>query len=89
MDYILQIGNYSESSKINICLCLNYLDWFIMRYVFVKVMYFCVYFIILHCIASIFYLIAYIIFCQRYTADVRLYLLNLIIDDRLLHDYYR
>ena len=30
MDYILQIGNYSESSEINICLCLNYLDRFIM-----------------------------------------------------------
>ena len=32
IDYILQIGNYSESSEINICLCPNYLDVFIMRY---------------------------------------------------------
>ena len=40
MDYILQIGNYSESSEINICLCPNYLDRFIMlyKYVFVNVM---------------------------------------------------
>ena len=35
----------------------------------------------LHRIASILYFIAYIIFCQRYTG-VRLYLLDLIIDDR-------
>ena len=33
MDCILQIGNYSESSEINICLCLNYLDVFIVRYI--------------------------------------------------------
>ena len=94
MDYILKIGNYSES-EINICLRLNFLDRFIIMimlyiyiYVFVNVMYFCVYFIRFHRIASILYLIAYNIFCQRCTG-VRLYLLNLIIGDRLLHDYYR
>ena len=32
MDCILQIGNYSESSEINICLCLNYLDVFIVNF---------------------------------------------------------
>ena len=79
--------NYSESSEINMSLCYNYLDRFIIlcRHICICQchVYFCVYCIILHPIASILYLIAYSIFCQRYTG-LRFYLLNLIIYDRLL-----
>ena len=80
MDYILQIGNYSESSEINICLCPYYLDVFNIHEIYMYLSKSCISVCISSYIASILYLIAYIIFCQRYTG-VRSYLLHLIIND--------
>ena len=50
MDYVLQIGNYTELSEINICLCLNCLDVFIMRYICIcqSHVFLCVFHHILH-----------------------------------------
>ena len=83
MDYILHIGiiqNHHINKYMSLSQLFGSVYYEIYVGLFVKFIYFCVYFIILHRIKSILYLIAYIIFCQRYTG-VRLYILNLIIDD--------
>ena len=85
IDNILQIGNYSESSEINMSLSQLFrrVYYEIYIYVFVKVMYFCVYFII-YCINTLFnslhHILSTIYRCKTSS-------LNLIFKDRLLHDY--
>ena len=130
------LWNYSESSELNICICLNYLDRFILRYICICQSH--VFLCVFHYIASIFYLSYFVndifrgglvkwvlspqmatfrcfewsflnitlqifCFCRHMwrcgdhlptSDDIQTYLcktlsLNLIIDDRLLHDYYR
>ena len=53
-DICMDLWNYSESSELNICICLNYLDRFILRYICICQSH--VFLCVFHYIASIFYL---------------------------------